>query len=191
MAKNETLNGRFQHPKYTAAALTATNPVLLDGEVVYESDTGRHKMGNGVYAWNALPYETDTEQVPGVSWKVQGGMLYVKPTTDKANPILKRCYIGILHYKNAKLRKTLNPKTGVKKARPSNAGFKVVQDSSGKNITWTSVRINPVPLDITKADKAGWIALISVENLFGRWVKRFSDPNFAGGGILTYTAARQ
>lgn len=41
---------------YTAAALTAENPVLLAGEVVYESDTGRHKLGDGVKGWNALPY---------------------------------------------------------------------------------------------------------------------------------------
>lgn len=53
---NETLKGRFQHPMYTAAALTAANPVLLAGEVVYESDTGRHKIGDGVKAWSALPY---------------------------------------------------------------------------------------------------------------------------------------
>lgn len=48
--------GRIQHPKYTAAALKAANPLLLDGEVVYESDTGRHKLGDGVKGWNALPY---------------------------------------------------------------------------------------------------------------------------------------
>lgn len=48
--------GRIQHPKYTAAALKAANPLLLDGEVVYESDTGRHKIGDGVKGWNALPY---------------------------------------------------------------------------------------------------------------------------------------
>lgn len=41
---------------YTAARLTAANPVLLAGEVVYESDTRRHKIGDGVKAWNALPY---------------------------------------------------------------------------------------------------------------------------------------
>ena len=41
---------------YTAARLTAVNPVLLAGEVVYESDTRRHKIGDGVKAWNALPY---------------------------------------------------------------------------------------------------------------------------------------
>lgn len=50
------MKGRIQHPMYTAAALAAVNPVLLDGEVVYESGTGRHKIGDGVKAWNALPY---------------------------------------------------------------------------------------------------------------------------------------
>ncbi len=54
MAK--TLKGRTQHPAYTAAVLKAKNPVLLKGEVVYESDTTRHKVGDGTTAWNALPY---------------------------------------------------------------------------------------------------------------------------------------
>lgn len=54
MAK--TLKGRTQHPAYTAAALKAKNPVLLDGEVVYESDTLKHKIGDGTTAWNTLPY---------------------------------------------------------------------------------------------------------------------------------------
>ena len=54
MAK--TLKGRTQHPAYTAAVLKAKNPVLLKGEVVYESDTTRHKIWDGTTAWNALPY---------------------------------------------------------------------------------------------------------------------------------------
>ena len=54
MAK--TLKGRTQNPAYTAAVLTVKNPVLLKGEVVYESDTTRHKIGDGTTAWNALPY---------------------------------------------------------------------------------------------------------------------------------------
>lgn len=41
---------------YTATTLTTKNPVLLAGEVVYESDTGRHKIGDGVKVWSALPY---------------------------------------------------------------------------------------------------------------------------------------
>ena len=54
MAK--TIKGRVQHPTYTAAALKAKNPVLLKGEVVYESDTTLHKVGDGVTPWNALAY---------------------------------------------------------------------------------------------------------------------------------------
>lgn len=54
MAK--TIKGRVQHPAYTAAALKAKNPVLLKGEVVYESDTTLHKVGDGATPWNALAY---------------------------------------------------------------------------------------------------------------------------------------
>lgn len=54
MAK--TLKGRTQNPAYTAAVLKAKNPVLLKGEIVYESDTTLHKVGDGVTPWNALAY---------------------------------------------------------------------------------------------------------------------------------------
>ena len=54
MAK--TIKGRVQHPAYTAAALKAKNPVLLKGEVVYESDTTLHMVGDGATPWNALAY---------------------------------------------------------------------------------------------------------------------------------------
>ena len=54
MAK--TIKGRVQHPAYTEAALKAKNPVLLKGEVVYESDTTLHKDGDGATPWNALAY---------------------------------------------------------------------------------------------------------------------------------------
>jgi len=42
----------------TAAALTATNPVIADGQVVYETDTGLCKIGDGATAWTSLRYVT-------------------------------------------------------------------------------------------------------------------------------------
>lgn len=173
--------GRIQHPIYSAAALTAANPVLLNGEIVYESDTGRHKIGDGVNSWRLLPYATDAEEVPGISWKVEKGMLYVKPATDLKNPILKRCMIGILHYKNARSRYQLNLTSRL--SRPQNIGFKLVQDCFARTeLSWTTVRINPVSFDSSKADTAGWMPLISVSNIINRWIERIPDPNFAGGG---------
>ena len=182
--------GRIQHPKYTAAALKAANPLLLDGEVVYESDTGRHKIGDGVNKWTELPYPMNAEAVPAVTWKVQGGMLCVKPATDLKNPILKQCFVGILHYKNAKKRYRRNPQTGQTQNRPLNAGFKLVQDLFSRDeVNWTPVRINPVQFDTTKVNAAGWMPIISVADLLERWVVRIGDRGFVGGGNSSCIAA--
>jgi len=40
----------------TAAQWTATNPILADGELGFETDTLKGKLGNGVTAWASLPY---------------------------------------------------------------------------------------------------------------------------------------
>ena len=49
---SKTIQSRIQHSVYTAAVLKAKNPVLLKGEVVYESDTCKYKIGDGSTAWN-------------------------------------------------------------------------------------------------------------------------------------------
>jgi hypothetical protein len=51
----------------TAAALTATNPVIADGQAVYETDTGRIKIGDGVTAWVSLRYVTSNQTSAYVS----------------------------------------------------------------------------------------------------------------------------
>lgn len=43
-----------------ASAWTSVNPVLLKGEIGYESDTKRMKIGDGVTQWNSLAYSTLT-----------------------------------------------------------------------------------------------------------------------------------
>ena len=50
------ITSRIQHPVHTAAALKTKNPVLLKGEIVYESDTTLHKVEDGKTPWNNLPY---------------------------------------------------------------------------------------------------------------------------------------
>lgn len=40
----------------TASQWSLINPVLLDGEIGYEKDTGKMKIGDGVRAWKVLPY---------------------------------------------------------------------------------------------------------------------------------------
>lgn len=47
---------RIKLRRDTAAAWAAANPVLLDGEAGFESDTRLLKIGNGTSAWNSLSY---------------------------------------------------------------------------------------------------------------------------------------
>jgi hypothetical protein len=46
-----------QHKRGTAGALAGNNPTLAAGEIGYETDTGRIKIGDGSTAWNSLAYQ--------------------------------------------------------------------------------------------------------------------------------------
>lgn len=162
----------YRHPASHPASM-----IEQDATHRFITDTERSTWnGKASTAWNTLAYASDVEKVPALRWKVQGGMLYVKPATDPADPILKRCSVGILHYKNARVRKS-----SAAKLRPTSSGFKLVQDRFSRDeLSWTSTRIDPIPFESDKADKSGWLPVISVEALFGRWVTRISDTSYCG-----------
>jgi hypothetical protein len=48
----------------TAAAASASNPILAEGEIGLETDTGKFKFGDGSTAWTSLPYATDPSRLP-------------------------------------------------------------------------------------------------------------------------------
>ena len=53
----------------TAAQWTSANPTLADGELGYETDTARSKLGDGTTAWTALGYTVgDSSGVGTVEW---------------------------------------------------------------------------------------------------------------------------
>lgn len=56
---------RIQLKRGTAAAWTASNPTLADGEFGWEKDTKKWKIGDGVTAWSDLEYRTasTTEEI--------------------------------------------------------------------------------------------------------------------------------
>jgi hypothetical protein len=72
----------------SAANWTAQNPVLLDGEPGYETDTRKMKVGNGVTAWNALPYSAGGGSLEGLSdvnaiGKADGSVIYYNQAQNK------------------------------------------------------------------------------------------------------------
>lgn len=56
---------RIRIRRATAAQWTASNPVLLDGELATESDTRKLKVGDGVTTWNSLGYVADSSGFDG------------------------------------------------------------------------------------------------------------------------------
>lgn len=53
----------------TAAEWTAANPVLVSGELGFETDTVSWKVGDGATAWNSLPYILGrAELVSNITW---------------------------------------------------------------------------------------------------------------------------
>tara|TARA_B100001142_G_scaffold94819_2_gene96620 strand:+ start:22 stop:1320 length:1299 start_codon:yes stop_codon:yes gene_type:complete len=47
---------QMQQRRDTASGWTTANPTLLSGELGYETDTGKFKIGNGSTAWNSLGF---------------------------------------------------------------------------------------------------------------------------------------
>ncbi len=47
---------RIQFRRSLSGEWTAGNPVLAQGELAIELDTSRFKIGDGIEAWNDLPY---------------------------------------------------------------------------------------------------------------------------------------
>ena len=53
----------MQQRRGTAAQWTAANPVLAAGEIGFETDTSKFKMGNGSSAWSALQYFANASEL--------------------------------------------------------------------------------------------------------------------------------
>jgi len=57
---------RMQQRRGTAAQWTAANPTLAAGEIGFETDTNKFKMGNGSSAWTALTYFANAAELSAI-----------------------------------------------------------------------------------------------------------------------------
>ena len=57
---------RMQQRRGTAAQWTAANPILAAGEIGFETDTNKFKMGNGSSAWGSLQYFANAAELAAI-----------------------------------------------------------------------------------------------------------------------------
>jgi len=77
---------QIQNRRDTAANWTSTNPTLASGEIGFETDTLKFKVGNGSSTWNALNYAN-----PGLvytSTPTFSSNAYTLQLSDNANFLL-------------------------------------------------------------------------------------------------------
>lgn len=67
-----TLNLKMRQRYEPAADWTSSDPTLLAGEIGWESDTGKFKVGDGSTAWSALAYYTATPSAHATSHETGG-----------------------------------------------------------------------------------------------------------------------
>lgn len=67
----QIISGRIQFRRGDAAAWTSANPVLLDGELGLESDTGKFKFGDGTTSWNSLIYAGGSGASPTIATQAE------------------------------------------------------------------------------------------------------------------------
>ena len=56
---SKTMNIRMAQVSKTKSEFEQLNPILLKGEIAWESDTSKMKVGDGVTAYVTLPYLID------------------------------------------------------------------------------------------------------------------------------------
>lgn len=58
---------KVQQKRGTASALASVNPTPAAGEIIWESDTNKLKVGDGTTAYNSLPYLTTGGATAGLT----------------------------------------------------------------------------------------------------------------------------
>lgn len=69
----------IQQRRDTAANFTETNPLLAQGELAYELDTGYEKRGDGTTLWNDLPYKDTSHSTKVTFTATEGQTVFVLP----------------------------------------------------------------------------------------------------------------
>ena len=80
---------KIQVRRGTAANWTSENPTLSAGELAFETDTGKIKVGTGSVAWTSLPYAgmTPAEVAVAISDAIEGVIDLAPGTLDTLNEL--------------------------------------------------------------------------------------------------------
>ena len=159
----QNISGKIQFRRDTAANWTSKNPTLLAGELGYETDTHKGKVGDGSTAWKNLPYVWKTTVATGST----NGTIAVDGTDVAVKGLGSAAYTASTAYAAASHNQasdTINAMTGYSK--PSTTSAITASDSLNTAIGKLEKALEPdVSLSINDpGGSAVWIE-VPVEHL--------------------------
>lgn len=81
---------KILHRRDTAANFTSTNPTVNEGELCFETDTNKIKVGDGSTTWTSLPYITEQSFLDADHTKLDG--IETSATADQTGAEIKTAY---------------------------------------------------------------------------------------------------
>jgi len=112
---------QIQLRRGTAAQWTSANPTLASGEVGYETDTNKEKIGDGTTAWNSLAYfgggspggsTTQVQFNSSGSFAGDANLTFSGSTLTSANLIVSNLTVSQAVFSSATKQLVSNPITG-------------------------------------------------------------------------------
>jgi len=162
---------RFKIRRDTAANWTSNNPTLLEGELGWESDTKKLKIGDGATAWGSLGYSFDISAV------VDGAPADLNTLNELAAAINDN---GTFHETVLFKANNLSELTDVSAAR-TNLGVAIGTDVQAYDANLTSF-VNTFTLPATDGDNGGYLTTNGAASLLFDYIG-------VGGGSFTATAS--
>ena len=132
------MTSRMQQRRDTAANWTSNNPILAAGEIGFESDTSKMKIGNGSSAWSSLSYVSSGGTVTSVTGGtgLTGGAI-----TSSGTLAIDSTVVATLTGSQTLSSKTLSSPTitGTITANSGTGTNGQFLQSTGTGVTWASV----------------------------------------------------
>lgn len=145
----KTITGQVQIRNDTAQNWAVANPVLLAGELGYETDTHKGKVGDGQTTWNSLGYAWGGGTVPTISTGSANGTISV----DGTNVAVKGLGTAAYKAEGDFVKKAGDTLTGTLTAKAS-LYDRISQDTTATVPTGGGLDMNNS--DITRANAIIW-----------------------------------